>query len=222
MARLDAERLAELESVAAEIPSMGGLQIGAHLRKAAREDALPGTAIVELGSWLGAGTAQLALGLRERPDSDGIEIHCFDRYQATSAEEPKAAKAGLTLVKDQDTLPIVKRLLEPFDAPIKFHKGTIEKKSWAGAPISVFVQDAGKSSASFFPMIKAFGPSWMPEKTVIFFMDYYNWRKSGVDDHKCQTRFVEAHPESFSIPVPLFGSVVTVRYLKPLDFSALA
>src|SRR5690606_12370375 len=58
---LSADELARLERLADEFPSMGGKKIGPFLRKLAR--AAPShTAIVEVGSWLGAGTAQLAIG----------------------------------------------------------------------------------------------------------------------------------------------------------------
>jgi predicted O-methyltransferase YrrM len=71
-------RLDELELLASRIPSMGGTEIGAQLRRAARL-APANTAIVEVGSWLGAGTAQLALGVRDRPSADSMA--CGPRRQ---------------------------------------------------------------------------------------------------------------------------------------------
>lgn len=210
--------IAFLENQSAQIPSDGGLKIGAHLRDAVR-NARPGTAIVEIGCWLGAGTAQLALGLCERSDDHHLTIHCFDNYRALEPEIPKAEKGGITLEVGQDTLPIVKELLSPFNAPIVFHQGPIEEQSWRGGPISVCVLDAPKGSKLFFSTIKEFGPSWIPGKTVIFLMDYYFWRKTGKDDHKAQMEFIEANPKHFSKPVPLHGSVVVTRYLEPFDFA---
>lgn len=92
MARDD---IAALELRAAEIPAMGGREMGEFLRAAAREDAIPGTAIVELGCWFGAGAAQLTLGLHDRTNSDGVAIHCFDRWKANEAEAAKAALQGV-------------------------------------------------------------------------------------------------------------------------------
>lgn len=207
-----------LEHRAAQIPSDGGLKIGAHLRAAVRE-APANTAIVEIGSWLGAGTAQLAMGVRERTDDHGLAIHCYDNFRAIEPEIPKAQKWGLSLTVGQDTLPIVKDFLAPFEAPITFHQGLIEEQAWDGTPISVCVLDAPKGSRPFFSTIKEFGPSWIPEKTAVFLMDYHYWRKSGKDDHKAQMEFVESNPAHFSKPVPLHGSVIMTRYLEPLDFS---
>jgi hypothetical protein len=50
-----------------DIPSMGGRQIGPFLQRAAAD--VPGEmAIVEVGTWLGAATAELARGLQgKRP-----------------------------------------------------------------------------------------------------------------------------------------------------------
>lgn len=210
-----------LEQLAEQIPSMGGLKIGDFLRGAARDDAIPGTAIVELGSWLGSGTAQLALGLRDRKDDHGIAIHCFDRWEADESEVAKASAAGLDIAVGQDTLPVVKDLLAPFDVPISYHQGWIQEQTWDGTPISVFVVDACKTSKPFFAALKTFGASWIPGTTVIFLMDYYYWRKSGKDDHRCQIELIEGNPANFSEPVRVRDVGVMLRYLAPLDFSRL-
>ena len=54
--------MVDLNDIADGIPSMGGRRFGSLLRRLAC-DALSGTSIVEVGCWLGAGTAQLALAL---------------------------------------------------------------------------------------------------------------------------------------------------------------
>ena len=210
-----------LEKLAAAIPSQGGRKAGPLLRQAARE-AMPQTAIVELGCWLGAGTAQLALGLRERNDAHGVDVHCFDYFQASGPEVRKAKAAGIALNRGQDTLPVVQGLLAPFDVPISYRKGSIEFAHWKRRPISVYVQDAGKDPASFSLMISKFAPSWVPGQTVLFLMDFYTWRKSGKAFERCQTDFVEANQDCFSDPEPIRGtSSVKLRYLKQVDLSGL-
>ena len=97
--------LRELTALSAQLPSMGGKEIGAFLRRVAR-DAPQGSAIVEVGCWLGAGTAQLALGVRERAAGDTIPIIAYDRWVARESEVEKASKqAGLSFIKGMDTLP---------------------------------------------------------------------------------------------------------------------
>ena len=65
--------LMELNGIADQIPSMGGNEIGSVLRDLARQ-APADTSIVEVGAWLGAGTAQLALGVRERQRSSDVAL----------------------------------------------------------------------------------------------------------------------------------------------------
>ena len=74
-----------LAEIADRIPSMGGMEIGPALREFARA-AGPNKAIVEVGCWLGAGTAQLALGVLENSDPTGI------RYIATIDGPPMSLK----------------------------------------------------------------------------------------------------------------------------------
>ena len=100
------ETFADLKAVADQIPSMGGRKIGAWLRQAAR-DAPSNTSIVEVGCWLGAGTAQLALGIRERPYPKDVSLHCYDRWKATTSEVDKALRWPLAkpLQESARTLP---------------------------------------------------------------------------------------------------------------------
>lgn len=215
--------LDELERMAAQFPSMGGKEIGPFLRKAARE-APAGTAIVEVGSWLGAGTAQLVLGVRERGAEGSVPIHCFDRWEASKAEVMKAGDRGLAgLEPGQDTLPWVIEALRPFGVPISFVKGDIADVRWDGTPISVYVDDAAKSSKKFYRMLKTFGPSWIPGVTLLVLMDYHYWQKTGVADHRCQTNFIENYREHFE-PVEGFrrGSNAAFTYVKRLEFEGLS
>ena len=84
----EARRMAHnscLHELAEKIPSMGGTEIGALLREAAR-NAPSNTAIVEVGCWLGAGTAQLALGIRERQNPRPYS------YTPTTVGKPASGK----------------------------------------------------------------------------------------------------------------------------------
>jgi hypothetical protein len=191
----------ELARLAAQIPSMGGAKMPA-LREFARE--APGnTAIVEVGCWLGAGTAQLALGILERENKTDIRIHCYDRWEANEAEIEKAARSGLHLQIGENILPHMRRMLQPFGVPIDFHQGDIRQASWDGTPISVYVDDAAKTPKLFFHALKTFAPSWIPGQTVVILMDYFIWQKTGNEDHKCQKDFIESHSHSFErIPHP--------------------
>ena len=203
------------------IPSNGGRQNGAFLQKIASE-APRGTAIIELGTWLGAGTAQLALGLLGR--NYPPVIHCFDQWQASRSEARLAVeRTGLVLQPGRDTLPIVKQLLEPFGASIEYHKGRIESAIWNGPPISVHVDDAAKAPDVFLHALKTFGPYWIPGRTVVLLMDFLFHARHPKAESKCQVDFIAAHAHCFTpIEHEFVGSARAFRYERQIDFAALA
>ena len=213
------ETSADLKAVADQIPSMGGRKIGAWLRQAAR-DAPSNTSIVEVGCWLGAGTAQLALGIRERPCPKDVSLHCYDRWKATTSEVDKALRGGVNLSVGDDTLPWVRQALNPFNVPIRFHKGDVMVAGWQDGRISVYVDDVSKPPWRFFPALLMFGPWWIPGETVIVLMDYDHWKNSGEFAHRCQKQFVEANRDCFE-PLGHAGdgksSGAMFRYRKPVD-----
>ena len=216
-------KIDELERMASEIPSMGGTEIGLHLRKAARQ-APAGTSIVEVGSWLGAGTAQLALGLREREMAGSVDIYCYDRWEANEPEVAKALRMkNVNFKTGDDTLPWVMNALRPFAVPISFVKVDFRDAGWSGGPISVYVDDAAKTPQKFFHVLKTFGPHWMPGVTVVVLMDYHYWERTGDDKHKCQKRFVENYRDHFStIENFRFASSDAFLYRKKLNFDSLS
>jgi hypothetical protein len=218
-----AENVEALLQRAALFPSMGGSQIGEFLRKLARE-APADTAIVEVGSWLGAGTAQLAVGIRERGKDQSVKIYTHDRWTASESEVEKAAnQTGLQLSRGQDTLPWVTAALAPFGVKIAFTKGDISAITWNSGSISVYVDDAAKTPRNFFHILRTFGPSWIPGVTVLVLMDYFYWEKSGSENHKCQKYFIEAHSENFArIEGFRSASIAAFNYCKELDFKRLS
>ena len=186
----------DLSGVADGIPSMGGHKVGPILRDLARE-APAGTSIVEVGTWLGAGTAQLALGMRERQSRGDVALHCYDRWQATRNQTIKAARFGVRLAVGEDTLPRVRRTMEPFGVSVEYHKGELLESRWSGEPISVYVDDASKMPETFMHSLSTFGSSWMPGTTLVVLMDYEHWKTSGDPRHQCQKKFIESNGSCF-------------------------
>ena len=121
----------DVYGIADRIPSMGGTRIGPLLRELAR-GAPAGTSIVEVGSWLGAGTAQLALGITERSGAGDVSLHSYDRWQTTRTEVQKAWRWGLRLAVGEDTLPSVRRTLDQIGVPVEFHQGDLAQAAWEG------------------------------------------------------------------------------------------
>lgn len=213
-----------LEERARTMPSQGGVAIASELRRfaAATPD---GTAIVEVGCWLGAGTAQLALGVAGRPDPP--VIHVYDRFEASASEVEKAAAFGVRLRSRQDTLPVVRDLLAPFGAPMQFYRGSIDGHGWNGGPIGLYVDDAAKQPHDFHHVLRTFGPSWVPGVTVLVLMDFNYWRKhTGKKATALRTQHdvFAANARSFE-PLadadPAGTSTAFFRYVAPMDFRAL-
>lgn len=176
------------------IPSMGGAEIGNCLFHYAR-NAPKGTAIVELGAWLGAGTFYLASGAAE----SGCTVHSFDRFQARGQEIEKAARFGVQLIHGQDTFPIFKKNISRFERYVFPHKGQIQNAQWNGNPISVYVDDACKRRTAFLQALKTFSPSWIPGVTVLVLQDYlWSLRHPNEPDAQIQRETVEGNPGSFT------------------------
>ncbi|NWG45372.1 MAG: hypothetical protein HXY25_02335 [Alphaproteobacteria bacterium] len=217
--------LAELEAQAAGFPSMGGLELAPFLRglgRAAPADA----AIVEVGVWLGAGTAQLACALAQRAREGAAVpvLYCYDRWLAQKSEVQKTASRNTwALKRGQNTLPRVVEALSPFGVEICFRQGEIIEAQWADGPIGVYIDDASKKPKLFRTVMRKFGPHWIPGKTVVLLMDYSFYLSTGNEEHSCQARFVEAHADHFE-PIDLDvrepGCAAAFRYVKEVDFEA--
>jgi hypothetical protein len=218
----------DIQGTAHEIPEMGGRRIGGYLRDWAK-DAPANTKIVELGTWLGAGTAQMATGLQSRQDSHGIKIHTFDSFNISASSAEKARNQGVEFTEGDDTLPWVREALKAYDPIIEFHKGMLDDQTtWTGEPISLYVDDATKYPYTFYLCLKKFGPSWIPGKTVVVLMDALIYLKKkdlpakNIADLRIQHEFVTERPESFT-PIEGFKdtSVAAYRYEGGVDFNAL-
>mgnify|MGYP001809881313 CR=1 FL=1 len=169
-----------------QIPSMGGTSLGPMLQKWA----LDAETIVELGTWLGAGTKQLA------STCPGI-VHTYDIFKIHGNEIDKAAAYGVTVTEGQDSLPLVKKMLSEFKN-IRYYKGRICDHEWLGIPIDLYVDDACKYEPEFIGAIKKFSPYWIAGKTICVFMDYW-WYLSRPNDEraKFQKNYISNKPESF-------------------------
>ncbi len=155
------------------IPSMGGTGLGPWLQKWA----LDADVVVELGTWLGAATAQLA------STCQGV-IHTYDIFEIRGNEVEKAAKYEMAVTVGQDSLKLVQKLLADY-TNIIYHKGKISSQPWDGTPIDLYVDDACKYEPEFLDALRRFSPSWIPGKTVCVFMDYW-WYLSRTRDKRAK------------------------------------
>ena len=143
-------------------PHMGALNIAGLLREYA--STVPeGRTVVELGSWLGAGTYELA-------SATTCEIHVYDKFRASESEVKKAKAFGFDLVVHEDTLPKVRAYLKPFGDRVRFHKGPLYKASYDGPKIGLYVDDASKS---FWKQAERIFAPYFDNQTILIMMDYH-------------------------------------------------
>jgi len=190
---------AEISDVVRAIPSMGGREIGRYLREWAA--GVPDhREIVELGVWLGAGTAQMALGVK-RSGADVI-VHGYDRFRAGTSEVMKARNQGIELEHGQNTEPVVVGLLESAGVIdcVGLTIGEIGDRKYQGWPIGMYVDDACKREEQFLRALRLFGPYWVPEETIVVLMDFWYFeRKPGVKGLRFQYEWMQQHASSFDV-----------------------
>jgi len=158
----------QLEKYAERIPSMGGTQIGSYIQDAVKNTP-SNSAIVEVGTWLGAGTAQICIGLIKAKQRR--KIYCYDRFVLTASQKIKAAKYKVDI--KGDTLKYVKKTLNVFNMPIVYNKGDYRQIGYKGGKIGLYIDDASKREKSFDYVMKEFFPHFIPGKTIIIMMDYF-------------------------------------------------
>ncbi len=219
----------KIENAEIDIPSMGGDKLKDFLEELLPR-LTPNTSIVEVGVWLGAGTSQIASLLRQSGMDESIDIHCYDRWQASHSEAEKASKHGITIKAGDDTLPLVKSMLSSYVDIVHFHQCDLSTATWEGGAISLYIDDAAKNPELFYHVLKTFGPYWIPGKTIIILMDYYYWKKeSGRKSviHRCQQDFIEQYDahfeliEDFKSKHDISFSNEAFIYKKQLDFGSL-
>jgi hypothetical protein len=208
------------------IPSMGGHRIAAYLYELGLQHQGRGE-VVEVGSWLGASCAPIALGLKTRGSTAGI--HCFDRFSNSEEECERARKQGVNIDPGQDTTPIFLANVRPIYPNITAYKTKISRITWDGRPIEVYIDDASKKRASFVHVLRTFGPSFIPGLTTIVLMDFNLYRRKHHPPHlrrtfEAQKQIVDRlgdHLREVFTTWPR-ASAVAFRYEKAFDFRELS
>jgi hypothetical protein len=218
---MDEADLARLRS----IPSMGGHVIAEYLYGLGLHHRGQGE-VVEVGSWLGASCAPIALGLRTANASAGV--HCFDRFRAGEEECAKAAKFGVEIHPGQDLTPIFLANVQPIYPNITAYKTDIRRITWDGRPIEVYIDDASKRHSNFIHVLQTFGPSFIPQVTTLVLMDFNLYRKTDDPGRRrsfaAQKAIMDRLQDHFREVYTAWPrtSAVAFRYEKPFDFRRLS
>lgn len=119
-------------------------------------------AIVEVGSWLGAGTRFLV--------RDSGPLIVYDGFRATASEVVKAAKFGVELKEGQDTLPFVRSHIT--SPAVTFVKGKLRHATYDGPAIGLYVDDASKQPDLWKHSMQIFEPWFVPGETILVLQDF--------------------------------------------------
>ena len=141
LGRDDAPTEANLDVAATGIPSRYGTRRGLLLRRLARETRA-GTAVVQVGGWLGAGTAQLALGIGEGPGAGAVRLLACDAWRASLTDVEEAGQRGVSLTVGEDLRPRVRRALAPFGVRVELTREVGVTGGWEREKIALYVDDA--------------------------------------------------------------------------------
>jgi hypothetical protein len=117
-------------------------------------------AIIELGAWLGAGTAAMAKGIKE--SGKDSKVHSYDRFRW----DPRSHGPKSNGLRVTDLFTTYKKNLGELLAFVDPHKGEIESYSWSGEPIALMVCDAPKRLKPVAHVLSTFGPYLMPGATM--------------------------------------------------------
>ena len=214
----DAERL---EAAADLLPALHGTPARLALRSLARQTPA-GTAVVHVGDWLGAGTAQLALGIRERPDGGAVRLHAFDRWRANRWDVRQAARRDVRLKLDEDLLPRIRQAFEPYGVSIAWGRAEDLSTGWRGGPVSLYVDGGAAEPELSVQALLACAGSWVPGRTVVAFLDSIVMRRTG--HTRGEQTLCKYLP---TLRGPCFAPVESARagvfrYTAPIDLDVLA
>jgi hypothetical protein len=125
-------------------------------------------AVVELGCWLGAGTAALAAGLRDR--GRPARLVAVDRFVWKGPANSRVTRAGL--MEGDDFEPMFRANIQPLEDWIEPVRADLEEFHWDRGPIEILVVDAPKRPKAVASFLDRFGPALIPGKSLIAFQDY--------------------------------------------------
>jgi hypothetical protein len=147
---------------------------------------LGGTA-VELGSWMGASTASIALGLRRNKSFRGRKLHVFDTFIWQDWMSQYSTDPALSARYSNGDCFIDEFLLNCKDVAeilciTRCRPETLENEGfgglnkWDGGPIGVIVIDHSDQYQANVQAWSMFAPSFVANKTVVIFNQYGNLR----------------------------------------------
>lgn len=133
-------------------------------------------ASIDLGAFAGGSAARLLSGLAAggRPH----HLHAYDHFTADAAARARhLSPGGVALTEQNDILPLVARLLEPWIGHFTLHRGDIATQTWTGEPIEILAIDAAKNTASTDHIAATFFPALVPGRSIVIQQDFLHVRQ---------------------------------------------
>lgn len=166
--------------------------------------------VVELGCWLGAATAYLAAGLRDR--GSAAKVTCIDRFIWAGEVHDRAFPGHFA--KGDDFEPQFRANTDFISPYLDVVRADLADFTWNGGPIEFLLVDAPKRRDIVLAFLASFGPHLIPGRSLVAFQDYI-------------------HAPSFALPmvlsefdelqvahVVLPGSTVVMELTRPLALDA--
>jgi hypothetical protein len=194
-------RILALERFAHKIPDLGkgGKTIKEYLTLSGVA-AESGTSIIDIGPFMGSTTSYLALGCNI--SKNDIELHAIDVWLADKDYvERSKIHLDFELQEGEDIKFIWEKNISPFCSEtfqIFGHKKSIlDFRYESKRPISVYVDDICNNKEKHDYSIKTFSPFFIPNRTVLYLMDYFFYERKPSASLKYQRIFMDLNSHVF-------------------------
>ena len=128
-------------------------------------------ATIDLGAFAGGSAARLLQGLHLAGKPH--HLHAYDRFTASADARARfLSPGGVALTRDENILPLVQRLLAPWQANLTLYPGDIAAKVWSGDPVEILAIDAGKSPGLTDHIAAQFFGALVPGQSLVIHQDF--------------------------------------------------
>jgi hypothetical protein len=135
-------------------------------------------AVVDLGCWLGGGTAPLAEGLENnrRDRARGRVVDAFDSFDWSPwMAQTYRGTALETLETGSSFLLEFERNVSAWKHRIRVHAGDLTETRWTGGAIELLFVDAMKSWDLANAIVSSFYPALRPRLSIVVHQDFVHW-----------------------------------------------
>lgn len=175
--------------------------------------------IVELGPWVGASSAALAAGLRDRGSQ--ARVRSFDLFEWKPRYMERILRARLP--ERADFLHVFREQTATFERWIDARKTDLLQATWDGPVIEILFVDAAKTWELFDAILRTFGPFLRAGRSRVIHQDFrhyaHPWLPLCTDSQPDLWSQAEAVERGQTVTFVPRRSLDGVAPLRPDDFS---